>query len=203
MSEQDTENVAPEVDATPTDSDDPEGAAALGDAGKKALDAMKAKWKAEKARAEELARHAADLEAKQSKSAEEYEAFKAEREAQQKAESMFRARLAEAELRAAAKGVLTDPSDALTFIKADSIEVGDDGTVDRDAIEAALTSLVESKPYLAERNARRFEGSADGGAREASGPKQWTKADLHGKTPQQIEAAREAGLLADVLSGKS
>src|SRR5690606_19297838 len=75
-------------------------------------------------------------------------------------------RILKAELRAVAAGKLADPSDALTFIDLDAIDVDDDGNVDRSALEAAVANLVTTKPYLAAQSGR-FQGSADGGARNA------------------------------------
>lgn len=74
-------------------------------------------------------------------------------------------RILTAEVRAAAGGRLADPLDAVRLLDVDSFSVNDDGEVDSKAIAKALDTLLDLKPYLA-LNAKRVEGSADGGARE-------------------------------------
>lgn len=64
-------------------------------------------------------------------------------------------------------------------------------------LERALTSVLDKHPRF---KARRFSGGADNGPREGSGkPEQLTENDLKRMTPQQIEAARVAGKLNDLL----
>jgi len=214
----------PEEQQTPPENVDggtsPEGASAepelagdpdaLGDPGKKALDSMKEQWKAERdrAKAAEDARQqqAEALKAMEAKLAElegrkaEWEAEQADREKQQQFLEVANQRILKAELRAAAKGVLADPADALQFLDLSDFEVTDDGEVDRDAIAAALNDLTQAKPYLAVQDGPRFQGSADGGARNGSTkPSQLTRADLQGMSAEQITAAEDAGQLDDLL----
>jgi hypothetical protein len=179
-----------------------EATEALGDAGKKALDAMKAERKAardaaatEKARADALQ---AKLDGKEAE-------FTAAQEAQRVRDEALEAanqRILKAEIRAAAAGKLNDPADALAYIDLSLFEVGDDGSVDSDAIGSAVSDLISKKPYLAAQG-QRFQGSADGGARnEAGGTQQLTRADMARMTPQQIDEATREGKFADLLSGK-
>lgn len=69
----------------------------------------------------------------------------------------------------AAKG-FADPADAVAMLLRDHKvdDFIDDGKVDVDAIQDALTELLEKKPYLAaaaQGGKQRFQGSAEGGAK--------------------------------------
>lgn len=156
------------TDATATHTDKVAGEEALGDAGKQALDRMKAERNAakEEARkaAEELARLRAESEGKKA----EYEAEQQKRQVEAEALAKANARIVRSEVKAAAKGVLADPADAYKFLDLDKFEVGEDGEVDDEAITAALEDLVKQKPYLAVQDGKRFQGTADGGARKES-----------------------------------
>ena len=131
-------------DAAATDDADTEdgGEDELGDAGKKALDRMKAKLKAERS-----ARIAA--EAKLNETAAVDDADRLQREADARALEKANARILNAEVRAAAVGKLSDPTDALTFIDLTQFDVDDDGSVDQDEIAQAIADLLTKKPYLA------------------------------------------------------
>ncbi|WP_435107799.1 hypothetical protein [Nocardiopsis synnemataformans] len=146
-------------DADDTDAD-PEGADQLGDAGKKALDATKAKWKAERDKRREVERQLAEATAKKDGDGPD-PAVAAEQAAMAKANS----RIVRAEVRAAAAGKLADPKDALSFLDLDGFEVGDDGEVDADEIADAIADLIARKPYLAAdaQPRKRFQGGGDGG----------------------------------------
>lgn len=146
-----------------------EGEAALGDAGKKALDAMKAKWKDADKLAKDNAAALAAIQAKLDGKEAEHQA--AQEKAATEAAALAKAndRIRRSEVKAAAKGVLADPADAYKFLDLDAFEVSDDGEVDEAAITAALEDLVKSKPYLAVQDGKRFQGGADGGTRKESG----------------------------------
>lgn len=181
----------PEVETPDTaDKPDPEGADELGDAGKRALDAMKEKWKAERDKRREV----------ESKLAEHTEAD----EPDPAAEAVARAnqRIIRSEIKAAAAGKLADATDAYKFIDLDTFEVDDDGNVDEDEIADAIDDLIRSKPYLAAQGGRRFKGGADGGTRKESGPKQLTQSDLDRMTPEEIVKAKNEGRF-DTLLGKN
>jgi len=196
-------------DGAPSIEGDPE---ALGDPGKKALDSMKAQWKAERDRAaaaEQASKAHADKIADLEASVAKFEGREAEFEAAQEAkkvqdEALAKAndRIRKAEVRAAAKGVLQDPSDAFVHLDLSTIEVGDDGEVDLQQVNDALTDLVEAKPYLAVQDERRFKGSADAGARNGSKASQLTRADLAGMSPEKIAEAKNDGQLDDLLGIK-
>ena len=115
-------------------------------------------------------------------------------------------RILSAEVRAAAKGKFHDVSDAFANLDLSEFEVGDDGDVDSEAIEAALDDILEKKPYLSaatvEKKEKRFQGSADQGTPSGAADKQWTKADVDRATPEQIVEADTKGLLDNIKKGK-
>ena len=158
------------------------GATALGDAGKKALDAMKAERNearlAEKAANDRLAALEAQIEGREA----EHAATLAAQAVKDEALSAANQRILKAEVRAQAASKLNDPKDALLYLDLSGFEVGEDGEVDGDAVAAAIDKLITDKPYLAAQGTR-FKGEADGGARKEP------PADLDG----QIAAATAAG----------
>ncbi|MFJ2209336.1 hypothetical protein [Streptomyces microflavus] len=170
-----------------------EGAADLGDKGKRALASMKGKWRTERDKRKELEKQIADKDAGD-------EAAQARRQVEQAALSKANARIVRSEVKAAAKGVLADPGDAYKFLDLEQFEVDDDGNIDSDEIADAIETLVKEKPYLAAAPARRFQGTGDGGAaRKASRPKQLTEGDLKKMTAEQIVKAQDDGRLDDLL----
>lgn len=181
-----------------------DGEKALGDAGKKALDAMKAERNA----AREAAKKAADELAALRAAAEGREAeHKAELEAQRvkdEALSAANERILKAEIRAAAAAKLADPADALRFLNMSDFEVGADGEVDASQVAKAIDDLIASKPYLAAQGGQRFQGSADGGARNGTAqPTQLSQQDVkrlaaEGKHEEIVKAKAE-GRLNDLL----
>jgi len=175
----------------------------LRDAGKKALQAEREARKTAERELKDLRSRIEQMEETQNKTAEERAKLEQQRELERAALAKANERILAAEIRAAAKGELADPADALTFIDRSTFEVGDDGSVDTDAIKSAVADLIEKKPYLAARREPKVEGSADGGTREASRPRQWTREDISRHTPAEVEEARRAGLLRDVLAGKA
>ncbi len=201
----------PPADATPPSDPPPadppappDGSADLGDAGKKALDAMKAKWKEAEAKAKAEADARAALQAKLDGKEAEYTAAQEKAALEQAALSKANDRILKSEVKAAAKGVLADPQDAYKFLDFDSFEVDNDGNVDEAAIAKALADLVAAKPYLAVQDGKRFQGSADGGARnDATKLAQLTETDLSRMLPEQIETARKEGRLNDLLGIKT
>lgn len=163
---------------------DLKGAESLSDPGKQALDRMKADRNAAKAEAkrvaEEFAAYKAQAEGKQA----EYEQQQKDREVETAALKRADERILKAEVRAQAAGKLADPKDALRFIDLSEFEVDSDGEVDGDKIAAAITDLINKKPYLAVQDGRRFQGDADGGARKVPEPK---------TVEEQIAEAQKAG----------
>lgn len=188
-------------DGAQNEDDDAEGegegdaADALGDKGKKALDAMKGKWKSERTRRQELERQ---LAARDEGDGEEPDAIR--RQAEQAATAKANARIVRAEVRAAAAGKLADPADALRFLDLAQFEVDDEGDLDADEIAEAIDGLIQAKPYLAAQSGKRFHGTADSGARKGkSRPTQLTREDLKRMSPEQITKAKADGRLDDVL----
>ena len=173
----DTENIISEENDTT-----PEGAESLGDAGKRALDAMKAKWYAERDARKALEARIAELEGKSTPEPGKPDADM---------------RVLKAEIKAAAVGKMADPSDAYKFLDLDALDADD-----ADAIAKAVDELLEAKPYLAAKSGPRFQGSGDGGA---AGTKpvlpQLTREDLKNMTPAQINEAKRAGQLNSLLKG--
>ncbi|AZM54158.1 hypothetical protein DMA15_17585 [Streptomyces sp. WAC 01529] len=183
----------PDDDADGSDDDgDPEGADKLGDPGKRALASMKGKWRSERDKRRALEQQLADKG-----STGDNDAIQ---KATAAATAAANARILRAEVRAAAKGRLNDPKDALTFLDLSAFEVDEDGQIDEDEIVDAIEDLIKNKPYLAAATAKRFQGTGDGGAaRKASRPKQLTQSDLKKMTPQQIVKAQDDGRLDDLL----
>jgi hypothetical protein len=185
---------------TTTDTDaTPEGADALGDAGKRALDSMKAKWKAERDTRRELERKLAESAAPASTDeTPDLEAIKS----QAASEAMAKAntRILRSEIKAAAAGKFADVSDAILNMDLDAFEVDANGEVDADEIADAIQEVLTRKPHLAAATAKRFQGTGDGGAaRKAAGPVQLSKSDLDRMSPEQISKAKREGRLNKIL----
>jgi hypothetical protein len=202
------EPVEPDVDA-PADVDDadadPDGADQLGDPGKKALDTMKGKLKAERERRRALEAQLAERDKPADGSEPDRDALVRQAEAQ--ALARVNERLVKAEVRAAAAGKLADPADAHRFLDLAQFEVDADGNVDADEVADAIDDLLRSKPYLAAQGGTpkpRFQGTADSGARKGNArPSQLTEADVKrlsqaGKHAEIVKAQNE-GRLDDYL----
>ncbi len=202
-SEVDTEETS--TDQTETESTDTtSGEDALGDAGKQALDRMKeARKKAlDLAKAATARAEAAEAElANKDKPADEVALDAARAEARIEATTAANLKLAKSALRLAAKGVLADPADAIAFIDASQFEVDDEGDVDADALNDAITELLTRKPHLAADKQTRFDGAADQGAKgKNSKPQQLTASEIDRMSPEEIVQAKADGRLADLLS---
>ena len=140
----------PEGEPDPDPEPDPEGADKLGDAGKKALDKMKAERAAakkvaaeEKKRADDLARKVAEFE---DRDKSELERATSKAEAAAKRAEAATARAVKAEVKAAASS-FADPEDAIAFLDLTSY-TDDSGEIDTEAIASALEDLLERKPHL-------------------------------------------------------
>lgn len=173
-----------------------EGVEALGDAGKKALDAMKAERNAERLRAKELQTERDALKAKLEGRESEFQAELATRSVKDEA-------IVRAELRGAAKGKLADPSDAALYINLKDFEVSDTGDVDTDALDAAIDALISRKPHLAASKSRRFEGDADAGQKDGKAGQITSREELNRLTPEQRVEAEAAGRLDTLLGRKN
>jgi len=211
MSDDNTTETATVTDETQVDesaeTQAEDGTADLGDAGKKALDAMKAERNA--ARADARAK-ATELEqfrsaaALKDKPAEEQALEAARAEARTEATTKANERILRADLRAAATGKLADPADASLYINLSEFTVTDDGDTDSDALTDAITDLLARKPHLAVVKQNRFDGDADQGAKGKSDTvSQWTEADLDRATDDETVAAKAAGKLNRLLGIKT
>lgn len=198
--EQEGENTPGEPQEPADGANDAAGADSLGDAGKKALDAMKAERNAARTAEREAKAALAAMQAQAEGKQKEHEAAVAAQRVKDDALAAANLRIKKAELRVAAKGKLSDPADALTFIDLDAIEVDDDGNVDTAALDAAVDDLLTKKPYLAAQGGRRFQGEGDGGARNGQRQvSQLTQEDVERMTPAQVNDARIAGRLDRLL----
>lgn len=171
---------------------DPDGSDALGDPGKRALDTMKAKLAAEKAAKKALQDQLAALTAPKpgdEKTPEDYQ-----READERAMSKANERILKAELKAAAKDILIDPTDA-DRLDLSQFEPDANGNFDAEEIADALKDLVKLKPHLGKPAAQ------SGGPRVPKVPAD--PANLP-KTPlsldEQIAKANAAGDVMTVIS---
>lgn len=195
-----TEETTESVDVNDTESTESDaGESALGDAGKKALDSMKSKWRTERDQRRALEARISELEKPADTETPDLDAVRAE--AAREATAKANARILRSEIKAAATGKLTNPAIALKLIDLDSIEVDANGDVDADEINEAIEDLLTREPYLAAK-ASRFQGTVDGGARKASGPSQLTRADLAGMSPAEIVQAKTDGRLKNLMSGE-
>lgn len=175
----------------------------LGDAGVKALEA----WKVRARNAEKTAREAtAEAErikreaALKDKPAEEQALEAARAEARAEATTKANERILRSELKALATGKLADPTDAALYINLTDFTVNDDGDVDSDALNDAISDLLERKPHLAAAKQTRFDGAADQGAKgKDAKPGQISSAALDSMSPAQINQARREGRLDKVL----
>lgn len=165
----------------------------LGDAGKKALDAMKADRNAARAKAAEAEAEIARLRAVAEGKEAEFKAEQERRAVEATALGKANERIKKAEIRAAAAGKLNDPADALRYLDLDEFEVSDDGEVDTDAVKEAIDRLISTKPYLAVAQGTRFQGTADQGARKADAKSEEQKLTeaLESASPEQRIAIRQ------------
>jgi hypothetical protein len=196
---------APEGTGADLDDADPEGADQLGDPGKRALDSMKDKWKAEREKRRELEAKLAARDKPADGDQPDPEAIV--RQAEQAALGKANERIVRAEVKAAAAGKLADPADAYRFLDLTQFEVDADGNVDADEIADAIGDLLKTKPYLAAQGGptKRFQGTADSGARKGTGrPAQLTEADVKRLSAEgkhaEILKARSEGRLEDYLN---
>jgi hypothetical protein len=175
------------------------GEEALGDPGKRALDAMKAKEKASREKVRTLAEENRALKAAAATPVDpaDAEAVRAEIRAEERARSD--AQLVKSEVRAVASSILTDPAIAVKLLDLSLFSVADDGSVDADEIREAISDLVEEMPYLA----HNFAAQSGGKKRVPSVPgapagNSHTPATLD----DQIAAAIAAGQIETVIALK-
>lgn len=211
MSEKDTTDTATvddetqvdEFAETQTDADTETADAALGDAGKRAIDAMKEREKKARADARAAIARAEAAEkalANKDKPADEVALDAARAEERAEANKKANERILRADLRAAATGKLADPTDAALYLDLSEFTVTDDGDTDSDALNEAITDLLSRKPHLAAGKPARFDGGADQGAKgKEAKTSQLTVADTESMTPAEINQARREGRLNKAL----
>lgn len=199
---EETQDVAGESTADNEQGQEVEGAEVLSDAGKQALDRMKAKWKEADRLAKEREAALAELQAKADGREAEHQAEIERRKVEEDALAKANERILKAEVRANAAAKLADPADALRFIDLSEFEVGTEGDVDAEAISAAIDDLLKSKPYLAAQGGSGPVFESPGSHREP-GKGQVSDSELKRMTPDQINAARAEGRLNDLLGIKN
>jgi len=179
----------------------------LGEGGKSQLDEYKTKAQSARQQAADYQKQLAKLQAEialKDKPAEEQAIEAAKQEARAEATQKANLRILKADLRAAATGKLADPTDAALYLDLSTFDVSDDGEVDSDALATAIAELIERKPHLAAQKQNRFDGAADQGAKgKDSTPPQWTEADLARATDDETVAAKAAGKLNNLLGIKT
>lgn len=100
-------------------------------------------------------------------------------------------------VRIAAARKLNDPEDAVRLLDLDGLDPSSPDLASE--IEAAIGSLIESKPYLAV-TSETPSGSGDAGSRTPPAkPDQLTRHDLQSMSPEQIAKAKADGRLNTLL----
>lgn len=137
---------APSDDDPASETDD----TPLGEAGERALEAMKKKERETRAKLREAQAEIAALTAPKDGD-KTPDQLREEIERGVRAE--FNERLARAEVRAAAAASFADPEDAVTFLNMSEFDVDENGDIDPSDIEDALKDLLAKKPHLAKQDA--------------------------------------------------
>lgn len=162
MADDPTPDPVPTPDPAP-DKPDPDDEP-LGDAGTKALEAMK-----ERARKAEREAKAAIARAEAAEAKHKTEAEKAidaaRKEGAESVQAKVNEKLKASAAVAAAAGKLANPKLAAKLIDLSDITVDDDGEVDEAALSKAIDDLLKTDPYLAA-DAKPRPGSGGGGARQ-------------------------------------
>lgn len=177
-----------EAPETPEGDEPVEGEDALGDPGKRALEATKKKYKDERAKRIALETQLRDATAPKGDTPDA-EAIQAE--ADRKATAKANTRIVRAEVKGAAAAVLKNPADALAFLDLSGFEVDDDGEVDADEIDTALKELLAERPYLAKENLAPQGGSKRRIPEVPADPA--NKPSTPASLDDQIAAAQKAG----------
>ena len=133
-------------------------------------------YEAEKAKRRELAQKLREQEA-QKEEPDPVDADAIRAQAEREANAKVSERIIRTEVKAAAKGRVADPNDALLFIDLSQFDVADDGSVNETDLNDAIEELLKKKPYLAAQG-RRFQDSAYGGSRNDSAKREPTLNDL-------------------------
>lgn len=132
-----------------TPADPAEEDAPLGEAGERALNAMKQKERETRAKLRAAQAELAALKAP--KEGEETPEQIRER-VEQDVAKRYNERLVRAEVKASAAASFADPDDAVAFLNMGDFDVDADGNVDPHDIEDALKDLLAKKPHLAKQD---------------------------------------------------
>jgi hypothetical protein len=185
---------------------DDQGTDALGDPGKKALDAMKAKWRTERDRARDLQRQLADATTPKNDDDGKPDLEALRKQARDEAAAAALRDRALDKIEAKAARLFSNPEDARLFLADQLDDFLDDGTVDVAAITDALQDLLEKRPYLGVTQGepkKKFQGGADQGDRGDAGKPQLSRADVERLAREgkhaEIEKARLDGRLNKLL----
>lgn len=190
----------PDVTTTTEDSQDPEGADKLGDAGKKALDTMKQRLKDERTKRQAAEKALADASKPKPTegTAPDPEQLRTEARAEAAAEVLRERALDKAVV--AAAGKLANPEDARAFLAGQVEDFLDDNKIDQAAITSAITDLITARPYLAAQGGKKFPGTADGGTRKGSGKsEQVTEQEFKSMSATEMTKALAEGRLTNLL----
>lgn len=194
----------PDLDADPPDLDDsdPNDDEPLGPAGEKALREMKKRARDAEKELRRIKAEAAKAKP-DDKPDDEPDPDKIRQEIESEVNKKYARDRALDKLEARAARQFQNPDLARKLLADQADDFLDEkGNPDVEAINEALTELLEDEPYLAVQDDRRFKGDADGGSRNGSKPSQLTKADLAGMSPEQIVQADAEGRL-DRLRGRT
>lgn len=181
------------ADLDDTDDGDAEGADSLGDPGKKALDRMKSERNEAKKAARERDAEIAELKrqiAAKDKTPEENELEQVRAEARAEAMTTANARVVRSEVKSAAAGKLRNPALAIKLLDLTDFDVDENGDVDTEQIQEAISDLLEENPELA---AQGGNGSFDSGRGKQPRKKKLSKSDLVGMSPDAIAKAYDEG----------
>lgn len=177
----------------------------LGDAGKKALDAMKAKWRAERDRAKKLQDELAAATKPAPPEGEPVDLDALRKQIRDEARTEVLKERALDKIEAKAAGRFKDPEDALLRLGRNVDDFIDGGTIDLDAIEDALADLLVKRPDfgVTQGEPKRFKGTGDGGPKGNAGKPQLSRADVERMAKEgkhaEIEQARVEGRLNQAL----
>jgi len=178
----------------------------LGDAGKRALDAMKSKWRAERDRAKAAEDKLAAATKPKAPEGEPVDMEELRKQIQTEARAEVLRDRALDKIEAKAAGRFKDPEDALLRLGRNVDDFIDGGSIDLEAIEDALVDLLEKRPDfgVTQGEPKRFKGTGDGGPKGNAGKPQLTEADLNRLESEgkyaEIDKARVEGRL-NVLLG--
>jgi hypothetical protein len=124
----------------------------------------------------------------------------AEKRAAEASERANKSAIRSAVISAATSAGAVDPDAVMALIDHNALTIGDDGQVT--GAEEAVKGLLESKPYLVgNAHTPAPRGAAvEGGPRGSGAPKQLSRDDLKGMTPEAITEAWRSGQLANVMA---